>query len=140
MSFDKFTNAYLKIINESKQTKEGKITKQSVLDTNKENPENPLFGKTYGEFEQIAKNISKNIISYDAGDQIICPVCGKKLTKNTNRQWGHVKDELNHTAKDGTKFKVRNCSMIWNDSLRAWNKQYPEDNGEAVEALKKFTK
>lgn len=64
----------------------------------------------------------------------------KKLTKNTNRQWGHVKDEVNHTAKDGTKFKVRNCSMIWNDSLKAWNKQYPEDNGEAVEVLKNLAK
>lgn len=141
MSFDKFTDAYLTIIMEGKSlVKSGKITKQSVLETDKENAENPLFGKTYGEFEQIAKKISRNVTSYDAGDQITCPICGEKLTKNTNRQWGHVKDDLNRVAKDGKKLKVRNCAMIWNDSLTAWNRQYPEDKGEAVQNLKKLAK
>lgn len=141
MSFDKFTDAYLSIIMESKSlVKDGKIEKSSVLEAGKENTENQLFNKTYSDFEQIAKKISRNITGYDAGDQVTCPVCGEKLTKNTNRQWGHVKDDLNHTSKDGKKLKVRNCSMKWNDALRAWNKQYPEDKGEAVEKLKNLSK
>ena len=140
--FDKFTDAYLQIISEGYEplAKEGKITKQSVLDTNKKDAENPLFGKTYAEFEKIAKQISRNRNGYDAGDKVTCPVCGEKLIKNTNRQWGHVKDDLNRVAKDGKKLKVRNCAMIWNDSLTAWNRQYPDDNGEAVNVLKKLAK
>ena len=139
--FDKFTDAYLQIISEEYEPliKKGKITKQSVLDTNKKDAENPLFGKTYAEFEKIAKQISRNRNGYDAGDKVTCPVCGEKLIKNTNRQWGHVKDELRIT-KDGTNLKVRNCSKVWDDSLKAWNKQYPDDNGEAVNVLKKLAK
>ena len=139
--FDKFTDAYLQIISEGYEplVKKGKITKQSVLDTDKKDAENPLFGKTYAEFEKIAKQIFRNRNGYDAGDQVTCPVCCEKLIKNTNRQWGHVKDELRIT-KDGTNLKVRNCSKVWDDSLKAWNKQYPDDNGEAVNVLKKLAK
>ena len=139
--FDKFTDAYLQIISEEYEPliKKGKITKQSVLDTDKKDAENPLFGKTYAEFEKIAKQISRNRNGYDAGDQVTCPVCSEKLIKNTNGQWGHVKDEY-HITKDGTKLKIRNCSKVWDDSLKAWNKQYPDDNGEAVNVLKKLAK
>lgn len=141
---NKFEKAYLSIISESKKSlvKEGPITRKSVLETDKADIENELYGKTYAELTEVAKHIAKNVAE-DVNNKyanLTCPVCGKPVTKESGRQWGHVKTGSIRKDKAGLNLKERDCAIKWSDALRALDKQYPDDKGAAVERLKMLSK
>jgi hypothetical protein len=127
---NKFEEAYIKMISEE-------ITNNTILVPKKISNENELSGKSYGDLIKVAKAIAKNRFEPNGSD-IICPICGKKVSKNNDMQWGCKNNDIKNSSR-GIGFKVRDCSMKWHDALKSLQKQNPDDK-VAIKRLKEITK